>query len=103
MERDGGLCRKNDAGKRLQNSDEMWLMYYKWNLRTTCNAILDFSVHANNMSKNKRCIYWLEAFNSKRKRMENGIELPYQVQLCSYFTGYTEIYDFRERLKRRKM
>jgi hypothetical protein len=29
----------------------MWLMYYKWNLRTTCNAILDFSVHANNMSK----------------------------------------------------
>jgi hypothetical protein len=41
----------NDAGKRLQNSDEMWLMYYKWNLRTTCNAILDFSVHANNMSK----------------------------------------------------
>jgi hypothetical protein len=26
-----------------------------------------------------------------------------QVQLCSYFTGYTEIYDFRERLKRRKM
>jgi hypothetical protein len=45
------LYRKNDAGKRLQNSDEMWLMYYKWNLRTTCNAILDFSVHANNMSK----------------------------------------------------
>jgi hypothetical protein len=45
-----------------------------------------------------------EAFNSKRKRMENGIELPYPiVQLCSYFTGYTEIYDFRERLKRRKM
>jgi uncharacterized protein (DUF885 family) len=20
---------------------EMWLMYYKWNLRTTCNMILD--------------------------------------------------------------
>jgi hypothetical protein len=46
-----GYTAENDAGKRLQNSDEMWLMYYKWNLRTTCNAILDFSVHANNMSK----------------------------------------------------
>ena len=23
-----------------------------------------------------------------------------QVQLCSYFTGYTEIYDFRETLKK---
>jgi uncharacterized protein (DUF885 family) len=22
-----------------KTSDEMWLMYYKWNLRTTCNAI----------------------------------------------------------------
>ncbi|MFZ0595575.1 MAG: DUF885 domain-containing protein, partial [Flavobacterium sp.] len=26
-----------------KNSDEMWLMYYKWNLRTTCNTILDIS------------------------------------------------------------
>jgi hypothetical protein len=44
---------KDDARKRIQNSDEMWLMYYKWNLRTTCNAILDYSVHTKNMSKNK--------------------------------------------------
>jgi hypothetical protein len=69
---------KNDAGKRLQNSDEMWLMYYKWNLRTTCNAILDFSVHANNMSKTSAAFIGCGAFNSKRKRMENGIELPYR-------------------------
>ena len=25
-----------------------------------------------------------------------------QVQLCSYFTGYTEIYDFREELKKKQ-
>ena len=24
------------------NSPEMWLMYYKWNLRVTCNTILDY-------------------------------------------------------------
>ena len=34
-----------------ENSDEMWLMYYKWNLRTTCNTILDYSVHTKEMSK----------------------------------------------------
>jgi hypothetical protein len=58
----------------------MWLMYYKWNLRTTCNAILDFSVHA--MSK-EQALHLLvaEASNSKRKRMENGIELPYRPAL----------------------
>ena len=25
------------------DSPEMWLMYYKWNLRSTCNTILDYS------------------------------------------------------------
>jgi hypothetical protein len=77
MRRLGGLCRKNDAGKRLQNSDEMWLMYYKWNLRTTCNAILDFSVHANNMSK-EQALHLVGSFPTASGRMENGIELPYR-------------------------
>jgi uncharacterized protein (DUF885 family) len=83
----------------------MWLMYYKWNLRTTCNAILDFSVHANNMSK-EQALHLLvaEAFQQQAEAdgKWNRVTLS-QVQLCSYFTGYTEIYDFRERLKRRKM
>jgi hypothetical protein len=51
------------------------------------------------MSK-EQALHLLVKPNSKRKRMENGIELPPQVQLCSY---YTEIYDFRERLKRRQI
>jgi hypothetical protein len=42
----------------------------------------------------------LEAFNSKRKRMENGIELPYRKSFV-HFTGYTEIYDFREKKKKK--
>src|SRR6185295_10325204 len=33
------------------NADEMWLMYYKWNLRSTCNTILDYSAHTKNMSR----------------------------------------------------
>jgi uncharacterized protein (DUF885 family) len=86
-----------------KNSDEMWLMYYKWNLRTTCNAILDF-VHANNMSK-EQALHLLvtEAFQQQAEAdgKWNRVTLS-QVQLCSYFTGYTEIYDFRERLKKKE-
>jgi hypothetical protein len=43
-----------------------------------------------------------EAFNSKRKRMENGI-LPYRKSSFVHTLQATQIYDFRERLKRRKM
>ncbi|KAF2513848.1 DUF885 domain-containing protein [Flavobacterium foetidum] len=87
-----------------KNSDEMWLMYYKWNLRTTCNTILDISVHTKNMSKEDAIkLLTKEAFqqqaeaDGKWKRVTLS-----QVQLCSYFTGYTEIYNLREELKKRQ-
>ncbi|PKH68260.1 DUF885 domain-containing protein [Flavobacterium sp. ALD4] len=85
-----------------KNSDEMWLMYYKWNLRTTCNAILDYSVHTKNMSKEEAMnLLVTEAFQQQAEAEGkwNRVSLS-QVQLCSYFTGYTEIYDFREMLKK---
>lgn len=87
-----------------KNSDEMWLMYYKWNLRTTCNTILDISVHTKNMSKEAALdLLTKEAFqqqaeaDGKWKRVTLS-----QVQLCSYFTGYTEIYNLREELKKQE-
>jgi uncharacterized protein (DUF885 family) len=87
-----------------KNSDEMWLMYYKWNLRTTCNTILDISVHTKNMSKEAAIdLLTKEAFqqqaeaDGKWKRVTLS-----QVQLCSYFTGYTEIYNLREELKKKE-
>lgn len=85
-----------------KNSDEMWLMYYKWNLRTTCNAILDYSVHTKNMTKEEVMnLLVTEAFQQQAEAEGkwNRVNLS-QVQLCSYFTGYTEIYDFREMLKK---
>ena len=39
-----------------ENADEMWLMYYKWNLRSTCNTILDYSVHTKEMSKDQMTV-----------------------------------------------
>jgi uncharacterized protein (DUF885 family) len=87
-----------------ENSDEMWLMYYKWNLRTVCNTILDNSVHTRNMPKEEALnLLTKEAFqqNAEAEGKWKRATLS-QVQLCSYFTGYTEIYAFREELKKKE-
>jgi uncharacterized protein (DUF885 family) len=83
------------------NEDELWLMYYKWNLRSTCNTILDYDVHVNNMDKEAAMNLLVnEAFQQKAEAEGKWRRVTLsQVQLCSYFTGYTEIYDFREALK----
>jgi len=83
------------------NSPEMWLMYYKWNLRTTCNTILDYSVHNLNVQKEK-AVNWLvnEAYQQSAEAEGKWKRVTLsQVQLCSYFTGFTEIVDLREELK----
>ena len=87
-----------------KNSDEMWLMYYKWNLRTVCNTILDNSVHTRNMTKVEALhLLTKEAFqqNAEAEGKWKRATLS-QVQLCSYFTGYIEIYAFREELKKKE-
>jgi uncharacterized protein (DUF885 family) len=84
------------------NEDEMWLMYYKWNLRSTCNTILDNSVHTRDMSKEEAMHLLMdEAFQQKTEAENKWRRVSVtQVQLCCYFTGYTEIYDFREEMKK---
>ncbi len=85
-------------------SPEMWLMYYKWNLRSTCNTILDYGVHVNNLSKEDAINLLVnEAFQQQAEAEGKWKRVSVtQVQLCSYFTGYTEIYDFREELKKKQ-
>ncbi|WP_026729836.1 DUF885 domain-containing protein [Flavobacterium denitrificans] len=87
-----------------KNSDEMWLMYYKWNLRTTCNTILDNSVHTKDMSKEEAMrLLTREAFQQQAEAEGKWKRVTLsQVQLCSYFTGYTEIYNLREELKKQE-
>lgn len=91
-----------DSG--YKNSDEMWLMYYKWNLRTTCNTILDISVHTKNMSKEAALnLLTKEAFQQQAEAEGKWKRVTLsQVQLCSYFTGYTEIYNLREEIKKQQ-
>lgn len=87
-----------------KNSDEMWLMYYKWNLRTTCNTILDISVHTKNMTKKAALdLLTKEAFQQQAEAEGKWKRVTLsQVQLCSYFTGYIEIYNLREELKKQQ-
>lgn len=83
------------------NEPEMWLMYYKWNLRTVCNTILDYSVHVNNFSKEEALNLLVnEAFQQQTEAdgKWNRVTLT-QVQLCSYYTGFKEIHEFREEYK----
>ena len=83
------------------NDPAMWLMYYKWNLRSTCNTIIDYSIQVNNMQKEavidlltKQAFQQQAEAEGKWKRATLT-----QVQLCSYFTGFTEIVDLREAIK----
>lgn len=95
---------KNTNIKMEESSPEMWLMYSKWNLRSTCNTILDYNVHVNNLSK-EAAIKFLteEAFQQQAEAEGKWKRVSVtQVQLASYFTGYTEIMELRERLKKKQ-
>ncbi|TFH73530.1 DUF885 domain-containing protein [Gammaproteobacteria bacterium LSUCC0112] len=83
---------------------EMWLMYGKWNLRVVTNAIMDYAVHVLGMTQEQAMDMMLREAFQEQTEAENKwrrIKLS-QVQLTSYFTGYAEIYDFRERLKQQQ-
>ena len=83
------------------NSPELWLMYYKWNLRTVCNTILDYSIHVNNMSEELAMDLLVnQAFQQEAEAKGKWRRATLtQVQLCSYFTGFKEIMDLRDDLK----
>lgn len=83
------------------NSPEMWLFYYKWNLREVCNFLLDYNVQCNNWTpEDVRKLLVNEAFQQSAEAEEKYKRATLtQVQLTSYFTGLTEIYELREELK----
>lgn len=92
------------SANSAEASPEMWLMYYKWNLRSTCNTILDYSVHVQNMSEKEAMDLLVnEAFQQEAEAAGKWRRVSVtQVQLCCYFTGFSEIYDLREELKKKQ-
>ena len=80
---------------------ELGLMYYKWNLRSVCNTILDYGVHVLNYTeKDAMQLLQKEAFQeeSEAEGKWRRARLS-QVQLCSYFTGFYEIMALREEMQ----
>lgn len=83
---------------------EMWLMYYKWNLRVISNTILDYSIHVKGMTEKEAIALMMdEAFQQQAEAEGKWRRATLsQVQLTSYYSGYREIYDFREEYKKAK-
>jgi uncharacterized protein (DUF885 family) len=91
-----------DAGYG-NNEPELRLMWYKWNLRSVCNAILDYSVHASNMTKEQAIkLLTREAFQQQAEAEGKWKRVSVSsVQLTSYYTGYKEITDLRDAFKKK--
>lgn len=98
-----GWAKNTEINGKVEE-DEMWLMYYKWHLRTVCNTILDHSVHVLGMTKEDAMKLLMgEAFQEQAEAEGKWRRVTLtQVQLCSYFTGYAEIFEFRESLKKKE-
>jgi uncharacterized protein (DUF885 family) len=82
---------------------EMRLMWYKWNLRSVCNTILDYSVHAENMNKEDALkLLTHEAFQQQAEADGKWKRVSVtSVQLTSYYTGYKEITGLRDAYKKK--
>jgi uncharacterized protein (DUF885 family) len=86
------------------NAPEMRLMWYKWHLRSVCNAILDYSVHAGSMTKEQAVkMLTKEAFQQQAEADNKWKRVSVSsVQLTSYFTGYKEINDLQQAWKKKQ-
>ncbi|RMA58496.1 DUF885 domain-containing protein [Ulvibacter antarcticus] len=82
-------------------SPEMWLMWYKWQLRSVTNTILDYSYHVLDLQKEDAMKLMIaEAFQEKTEAEEKWVRVTLtSVQLTSYFTGFSEIYELRDEMK----
>ena len=86
------------------NAPEMWFMFYKWSLRECCNVIIDYGLQCLDYSK-EDIVKMLkdEAFQEEAQVEEKYHRATIsQVQLCSYFTGSSEIFTLREKMMKKE-
>ncbi|USD22684.1 DUF885 domain-containing protein [Microbulbifer variabilis] len=82
-------------------SPELWLMYYKWNLRVITNTILDYGVQVKGMTEAEAMNLMVDGAFQQRAEAEGKWRRATlsQVQLTSYFAGFTDILALREEVK----
>ena len=83
---------------------ELWLMWYKWNLRSVCNTIVDYGVHTSTLTRDDVIkLLTREAFQQQAEADKKWTRVTVSsVQLTSYYTGFKEIIDLREAYKQKK-
>ncbi|WP_296953275.1 DUF885 domain-containing protein [uncultured Massilia sp.] len=83
------------------NAPELWLMWCKWNLRSVSNTILDYSVHVLGMTREQALdLLVRQAFQTPQEAAEKWKRAQLSsVQLTSYFSGYSDIMELREKRK----
>ncbi|HZG00944.1 MAG TPA: DUF885 family protein, partial [Chitinophagales bacterium] len=76
----------------------------KWHLRSVINTILDYSVHCLGLTEQQaKDLMVNEGFQQQAEAAGKWKRATLsQVQLCSYFTGFTEIWELREALKKKQ-
>ncbi|MVN75411.1 DUF885 family protein [Hymenobacter sp. HMF4947] len=86
------------------NSDEIWLLWDKWNMRSTLNAVVDNLIQTQNASEKDVVALLTGAGFQEEAEARNKWHRATlsQVQLSSYFTGYTEIVALRDEVKARE-
>ncbi|WP_223650116.1 DUF885 domain-containing protein [Hymenobacter psoromatis] len=86
------------------NSDELWLLWDKWNMRSTLNAVVDNLIQTQNASEADVVQLLTGAGFQEEAEARNKWHRATlsQVQLSSYFTGYTEIMALREEVKQQE-
>ena len=86
------------------NSDELWLLWDKWNMRSTLNAVVDNLIQTQNASEADVVQLLTGAGFQEEAEARNKWHRATlsQVQLSSYFTGYTEIMALREEVKQKE-
>ncbi len=84
------------------NAPELELIHAKWLLRVTSNTLLDYGIHVLNWNEQQVLdLIRNEAFQSETEARGKWRRATLsQVQLTSYFAGYSAIYDYRAQLKK---
>lgn len=82
---------------------ELWLVWSKWNLRSVCNTIIDYEIHTGELTREQMVTFLTrEAFQSEAEAVNKWRRATVsQVQLTSYFDGYSEITALRDEEKAR--
>jgi len=82
---------------------EMQLFYDKWNLREACNFLLDYNIQANGWTEAQVMdLLVKEGFQESAEAHEKYKRATLsQVQLASYFSGQTEIFELRDEMRKK--